>query len=466
MRFVHLKACCLALVLTPKLSFAQVSSTNTTVTSGNNTNMIITANMNGYITNSTGTADSTLTINSGVTITRTTTINQTWSGVVMNVDTAKTLTINVEENATIRGGNAHAWAILNGSLVNGAIANHTKTHIINKGTIDSNHAQRAISAVNGQMSIVNEATGNINKMIWFNTGANFTVESQVNNGILLDNKGNINATTNVLYIKGKSIINSGNMAAISMTAATISDKLENSGKITGTITLGSVATRRTEIGTLDNQNTGVIDNFVSAAQITTFNNAGEITQNFQNTVGGGQGGVITTLNNHGTIKGSFSNVAQGTITTINNTGSIGDRATNANATFNNTGTITTINNNANGSIVPITNTGTINALNNNAGATITSITNNRTITTLTNAGTITNGVTNTGTNAVITTLENSGTLSITNAKTITTLNNTSTITSLQNNASGNINTLTNNSGATIDSITNATNASKIGRAHV
>jgi uncharacterized protein with beta-barrel porin domain len=143
-------------------------------------------------------------------------------------------------------------------------------------------------------------------------------------------------------------------------------------------------------------------------------------------------GTITTLDNNGSIlttAGNFYgiyNFNTGTITTLNNTGTIsGDYG------IRNSGTITTLNNTGtiSGSSDSIINFGTINTLNNTNTGTISApseygIFNISTIGTLNNAGTISGdyGIRNSGT---ITTLNNTGTISggIYNTLTITTLNN-------------------------------------------
>jgi uncharacterized protein with beta-barrel porin domain len=141
-------------------------------------------------------------------------------------------------------------------------------------------------------------------------------------------------------------------------------------------------------------------------------------------------GTITTLNNSGTISTRGDGIENGgTITTLNNSGTI---TTLNNYGIYNSGTITTLNNSNTGTIsgyfgISNSNAGTIIELN-NSGTVVSGnvgINNLGTITTLNNTDTISGGSEGILNGATITTLNNTGTISggISNTGTIRTLNN-------------------------------------------
>ena len=205
------------------------------------------------------------------------------------------------------------------------------------------------------------------------------------------------------------------------------------------------------------------DTVISTNEITTQQNSSllcsftvnsGISINTTNGIGIDNGGTITTLNNSGTISARSGIDNSGTITTLNNSGTIST----GRSGIDNSGTITTLNNSGTistsrdsiengGTITTLNNTGTISTpteygiynyriittLNNSNSGTISGyygIANFDTITTLNNRGTISGsqyGIRNAVSTLVgtITTLNNIGTISggISNTGTITTLNN-------------------------------------------
>jgi len=150
--------------------------------------------------------------------------------------------------------------------------------------------------------------------------------------------------------------------------------------------------------------------------ITTLNNNGSISTTGTQAFGIENTGIITTLNNNGSISTTgtqaFGIDNTGTITTLNNNGSISASGPQSYGILIHAGaTISTINNTSNGTIssfnAAIENDGTITTLNNNgtiSASNDSSILNFGIITTLNNTGTISNGIWNPG--GTITTLNN------------------------------------------------------------
>ncbi|WP_199770725.1 beta strand repeat-containing protein, partial [Helicobacter marmotae] len=397
--------------LFPPLLFAQY------VNSGGQLlfNYDVSTDFRGYIINTSPTTtqsqDTTVTIKTGATISHQASTGQVWDPVIWNKDIQKNLTVKVENNATINGQN-EAWGVLGG--YNDGRTNNTQTKVENSGTIEATNTLRAIGVVNGSLAVVNENSGTINGGITVNTSVSVTNKVDTNE-TLLDNKGTITGglLINSNQFSTKKVTNSGTIATIT-NYGNITEVLENSNSISGTLTNGTVNPPSTGSGAIQGSGTSTTNATITKLDNQSSGTIGALTNNNY--------GTITTLENAGTIQNAFLNY--GDITTFTNSGTLANTTTSGLQSNNNFKTITILTNDTNGTISFLRNGGS-----SHSSATITTLENKGTWTTLENSQTSQN-------KSSIVTFNNSGTLSTlqngsnTNAHKaeIQTLTNTGTIT--------------------------------------
>lgn len=251
--------------------------------------------------------------------------------------------------------------------------------IINQGMINPTLTQnnRAINGVNGNVTVINEATGTINGGVFLYTGGQLNVD--INNAGTILGTGTLTGNESIfpntsVNVEGRDIIHTG--------GGTLS--VANTGYIEA-ITQANFQQRTGGSGTITS-NTGTIGTVMNLhSKAMSINSSG----------------VIETVLNASNASFSLSNEAQGNIRTITNRGS---QATIA----NNGGSITGVTNDG-GTATIVNATGSINSILNTSNATLNLGTNGGNIGALDNQGTINSHFVNTGTiNSFI--LGSSGTL--------------------------------------------------------